>query len=110
MISAMPKNSSAANAKNIKIFQGFQIQEGWTLEDFERENLETYKRYEELATEVWAKEQKENGITPEERKKAGQILNELHNRQIKKLEELQADDIKMTPKFGIDDTESTKDK
>jgi hypothetical protein len=38
-------------------------------------------------------------------------LNELHNRQIEKLEKLQADDIKMmTPKFGIDDTEPTKDK
>ena len=93
-----------ANAKNIKIFEGFQIQEGWTLEDFERENLETYSRYEELTTEAWAKQQKENGTTAEEREKAGQILKELHNHQMEKLEKLQNDDIKETvPKFGIDD-------
>lgn len=45
-----------ANAKNIKIFQGFQVQEGWTLEDFERENLETYKRYEDINTEFLSPE------------------------------------------------------
>ena len=92
-----------ANAKNIKIFEGFQIQEGWTLEDFERENSETYSRYEELTTEAWAKQQKENGITAEEREKASQILNELHNHQMEKLEKLQKDNCKeMVPKFGID--------
>ena len=91
-----------ANAKNIKIFQGFQIQEGWTLEDFERENLEAYSRYEELSTEAWAKQQKENGVTPDEREKADQILNELHNHQMEKLEKLQADNMKkMTPQFGL---------
>ncbi len=51
-----------ANAKNIKIFQGFQIQEGWTLEDFERENIETYKLYEELATRAWTEQQKNTHI------------------------------------------------
>ena len=91
-----------ANAKNIKIFQGFQVQEGWTLEDFERENLEAYSRYEELSTEAWAKQQKENGVTPDEREKADQILNELHNHQMEKLEKLQADNMKrMTPQFGL---------
>lgn len=48
-----------ANAKNIKIFQGFQVQEGWTLEDFERENLETYQLYEKRATGAWTNQQRE---------------------------------------------------
>ena len=49
----------AENAKNVSLFSHFVVEEGMTIEEFEKKNLETYKVYEKSSTEAWNKQKSE---------------------------------------------------
>jgi len=94
----------ANNAKNIKIFQGFKVEKDMKFEDFERENLEVYRQYEELATENWAKSVLKNKYSTDTDKViAEKLLQEIADNTLKRAEEQASADVKSPkPNFGID--------
>jgi len=94
----------ANNAKNINIFQGFKVEKGMKLEDFERENAEIYRQYEESNSEGFAKNVLDNELFSRGKKEqVAEILKEIANNTLERAKRMSDEAAKNILPFGFNE-------